>query len=71
MKNCHYCCRDIDSRNLIMERIYINENNFLTDDEEEIPNFKINFCPICGKKLVGKKEDDGLSYLRDCERTGY
>ena len=60
--DCSYCFKDdVDSRYLMMERIYIsgsdeNKNYALTDDDEIIPDFSINFCPMCGRKLESEGE---------------
>jgi N12 class adenine-specific DNA methylase len=50
-KECCFCNVDIEMRDLILERFYIDNNNNLTDELEKMPDFKINFCPICGRLL--------------------
>ena len=54
--DCEYCCGDVDYRNLILSNgcdgIYIDgEGNLVGDDEFNFKDKKINYCPICGKKL--------------------
>lgn len=56
MSDCKYCSGDVDTRNYLIssgsEGVYIDGNNNLTaDDEFEFEELKINFCPVCGRKL--------------------
>jgi len=51
---CVYCSVDVDSRDYLMgngsEGVYIDGNgNLIADDELELSDIKINFCPMCGK----------------------
>lgn len=55
---CEYCEVDVDDRKPILERydndcyfeyFYIDENNHLTNGD--IVHDKINYCPMCGRKL--------------------
>jgi len=53
---CRYCCVDIDDRDLLLsdgcDGVYIDGNNQLVgDDAFNFDYKKINFCPICGRKL--------------------
>jgi hypothetical protein len=53
---CVYCSIEVDSRDYLMnngcEGIYIDGNgNLVADDELQLSDVKIKFCPICGKKL--------------------
>lgn len=52
--SCEYCEGSVhDRKNLIDSEkiglVYITENNFLNVNDED--RCKINFCPICGKRL--------------------
>ena len=55
-EKCAYCCDDVDMRDYLLtdggDGIYIAGNNNLTaDDPLELDGVKINFCPMCGRKL--------------------
>ena len=47
---CEYCEGEVDFRKNLMGEIYIDGNNNLTDDIE-LEDVKINYCPMCGRKL--------------------
>lgn len=56
--DCNYCTGNVDSRKPLLvtkslDEIYIDGNNYLTGDDnfslEE--DTKINYCPMCGRKL--------------------
>lgn len=55
--SCKYCTGDINYRKPIMvneflDEIYINgNNNLVSDDCFELEDTKINYCPMCGRKL--------------------
>ena len=52
--------RDKDYINRLYENIYSNNVNVITIFDEDYPGFcdnhKINFCPICGRKLEWESE---------------
>lgn len=56
---CKYCMGDVDDRKVLLHGdsaacIYINENNHLEYAyycEEEFIESKINYCPMCGRRL--------------------
>lgn len=55
-ENCKYCSGDVDMRDYILsngnEGVYIDGNgNLVGDDDFDFEDKKINFCPICGRKL--------------------
>jgi hypothetical protein len=55
-ENCQYCCDNVDERDLLLsngsEGVYIDGNgNLIGDDEFNFNDKKLNYCPICGKKL--------------------
>ena len=51
-RNCLYCEGNVDSRHDVLKyfNVYICGNGYLTNDEEN-EQTKINFCPMCGKRL--------------------
>lgn len=56
IKDCKYCCGDVDARDLLLsdgsDGVYISGNGELVgDDIFCFIDKKINYCPICGKKL--------------------
>lgn len=54
---CQYCYGDVDMRDYLLTNgdsgVYINGNGELTGDDglEFFDTKKLNFCPICGRKL--------------------
>jgi hypothetical protein len=55
-ENCQYCCGDVNMRDYLLSNgdagVYIDGNGNLTgDDEFYFNNKKLNYCPICGRKL--------------------
>lgn len=55
-ENCQYCCGDVNMReNLLSDcvsDVYIDGNGNLSgDDELNFEPKKINFCPMCGRRL--------------------
>ena len=58
MEECKYCTGDVEGRKALLgddfnNVIYISGNNTLVgDDDLELDEIKINYCPICGNKLV-------------------
>ena len=56
-EDCQYCCGDVDSRDYLLsdgcDGVYIDGNNNLSgDDKYDFEDIKINYCPICGRKLL-------------------
>ncbi|ACA57398.1 hypothetical protein FDC45_17875 [Clostridium botulinum] len=57
MGECEYCYGDVDNRRALLtdsfnDDIYISGNNTLVgSDDLELDEIKINYCPICGRKL--------------------
>ncbi|EQB3100454.1 hypothetical protein ACYIU4_001790 [Clostridium botulinum] len=56
IKECEYCCGDVDNRDLLLsdgcDGIYIDGNGSLIgDDVFNFSDKKINYCPVCGRKL--------------------
>lgn len=56
MEKCKYCCGNVDDRDYLLANgrygVYIDGNGQLVNDD--FINFedrKINYCPICGRKL--------------------
>jgi hypothetical protein len=54
--DCNYCCDDVDKRDYILADgyggFYIDGNgNLVGDDAYDFPDRKINYCPMCGRKL--------------------
>ena len=60
--DCKYCMGDVEQRaNLLIPTsgiegyeqndIYIDEENYICDMYGEYGNTKINYCPMCGRKL--------------------
>ena len=51
---CEYCETLVDNRKNLLEceyfEIYIDGNGNITEDEYCVEN-KINYCPMCGRKL--------------------
>lgn len=47
---CEYCEGKVDFRKNLMGEIYIDGDNNLTDDLE-LEDVKINYYPMCGRKL--------------------
>lgn len=51
---CEYCETLVDNRKNLLEceyfEIYIDGNGSVTDDESCV-EAKINYCPMCGRKL--------------------
>ena len=57
--DCEYCCGDVDDRSLLLSNgsdgIYISGNGELVgDDIFYFEDKKINYCPVCGRKLNNK-----------------
>ena len=51
-KGCEYCNGDVDERPFLdSEDLYISEDGWLTLSDEDHDFCKINFCPMCGRKL--------------------
>lgn len=56
MEDCKYCTGMGYKRDCLMgnanDCLYINDDGYLTTDEAfEFEDCKINYCPICGRKL--------------------
>ena len=56
MEECIYCEGNVDGRDYIIgdggRGIYISGNGYLMpDDDLNMDEIEINFCPICGRKL--------------------
>ncbi|HBJ2604404.1 TPA: hypothetical protein ACXDAM_000813 [Clostridium botulinum] len=56
IKDCQYCCGDVDGRDYILsngsEGIYIDgKGNFVGDDDFDFEDKRLNYCPVCGRKL--------------------
>lgn len=54
--DCNYCCDDEMMRDYLIHDgnggVFIDNNNYLENDlEVGLFNQKINFCPMCGRKL--------------------
>lgn len=56
--DCNYCTGNVDSRKALLvteslDEIYIDGENYLTGDDEFSlkEDTKINYCPMCGRKL--------------------
>lgn len=47
---CKYCEGNVDEREDLMDGIYVDANGNLTNDIE-LDDVKINYCPMCGRKL--------------------
>lgn len=56
-ENCKYCYGDVENRKDIMsdgiDSIYITSNNCLKSMYNDYVMEKINYCPMCGRKLGG------------------
>jgi len=55
-EDCKYCCGDVDMRDYLLsdgcEGVYIDGNGNLSgDDKLNFEDAKINYCPMCGRKL--------------------
>ena len=52
MDECKYCHGNADDRKFLLREtgIYIDEDGKLSDDEN-CEDVKINYCPMCGRKL--------------------
>lgn len=55
-EDCQYCCRDVDMRDYLLSNgntgVYIDGNgNLVGDDEFYFEDKKLNYCPMCGRKL--------------------
>ena len=48
--DCEYCELDVYFRKNLLDGIYIDSENFLSNDYE-CEAVKINYCPMCGRKL--------------------
>lgn len=56
MEECIYCEWDVETRDYIIgdggRGIYIDGNGYLMpDDDLNMDEIEINFCPMCGRKL--------------------
>lgn len=58
MDRCKYCEVKLENRNNLLEsdyefEVYIGGDNYLVhqDEEAQVIEIKINYCPMCGKKL--------------------
>lgn len=54
--DCEYCEGDVDDRKALIwveghYKIHIDENNCIESGEYPSEEKKINYCPICGRKL--------------------
>lgn len=50
---CEYCSGDIDGRPYLdSQKLYIDGNGILTDEDENIDIRQLNFCPVCGKPMT-------------------
>lgn len=54
--DCQYCCDDVDMRDYLITDgnlgLYIDGNGNITgDDELELWEKKLNYCPMCGRKF--------------------
>lgn len=56
MEECIYCEGNVNGRDYLIgdggRGIYINENGYLiADDPLNMDEIKIEFCPMCGRKV--------------------
>lgn len=51
---CNYCEGNVDYRKDLIPGIYIDGNGKLADDNM-LEDAIINFCPMCGRKLIEKE----------------
>jgi len=56
MAKCKYCEIEVDDREALIwveghYRIHIDENNCIESGEYPSDEIKINYCPMCGRKL--------------------
>lgn len=84
MNNCEYCCGDVNSRSFLLsngnEAVYIDGNgNLSADDELELEDKRINYCPMCGRDLTKENCEecynynigDGIDDISKCEGCKY